>query len=196
VPKNKHPSIRATRSCGGRQCWWVQVREWDDDCSELYTCTQVYASARRSDRMIDFPFLLLLHFSMSNHVLMYCILAVVFTTSLWDLMGVCEKDAKSWEFLRVYPEIMKMRSWRPEVEENLCSGREANNMLRKLCVYCIPNVYDVVDSDFLEGAYLLQVLRKINLNCRLLQPCIIKIECLLQSSAFEICNLMAYGSCN
>ena len=143
MPKNKHPSIRATRSCGGQQCWWVQVREWDDDCSEFYTCTQVYASARRSDRMIDFPFLLLLRFSMSDHVLMYCILAVVFTTSLWDLMGVFEKDAKSWEFLRVYPEIMKMRSWRPEVEENLCSGREANNMLRKLCVYCIPNVYDV-----------------------------------------------------
>ena len=130
---------------------------------------------------------------MSNHVLMYCILAVVFTTSLWDLMGVCVKDAKSWEFLRVYPEIMKMRSWRPEVEENLCSGREANNMLRKLCVYCIPNVYDVVDSDFLEGAYLLQVLRKINLNCRLLQPCIIKIECLLQSSAIEICKLTAFA---
>ena len=48
----------------------------------------------------------------------------------------------------------------------MCSGREANNMLRKLCVYCIPNVYDVVDSDFLEGAYLLQVFRGIFLGCK------------------------------
>jgi len=44
-------------------------------------------------------------------------------------------------------------------------------MLRKLCVYCIRDVYDVVDSDFLEGAYLLQVLRKINLK-RLRTKCL------------------------
>ena len=85
------------------------------------------------------------------------------------LTGVCVKDAKSWEFLRVFPEIMKMRSWRQEVEESLCSGREANMMRMKQCVYCIRNVYDVVDLDFLEGAYLLQVLRKVNLNCGLLK---------------------------
>ena len=139
---------------------------------------------------------------------MYCISAAVFTTSLWDHMGVREKDSKSSEFLRGYPEITKMRSWRQEVEERfnavhlieclkiptcLCSGREVNKKLKKLCIYCIRSVYDVVDTDFLEGAYLLQVWRKVILNRGLLQPCIVQIECLLQLSAIEICKLTAFA---
>ena len=42
----------------------------------------------------------------------------LWVSSLWDLMGVCEKDAKSWECLRINPEVAKLRSWRQEVEEN------------------------------------------------------------------------------
>ena len=41
----------------------------------------------------------------------------LWVSSLWGLMGVCEKDAKSWECLRINPEVAKLRSWRQEVEE-------------------------------------------------------------------------------
>jgi len=44
--------------------------------------------------------------------------------------------------------------------KNLCSNREVNKKLKKQHVCCVDNVYDVVDSYFLEAAYLLQVLRK------------------------------------
>ena len=78
----------------GWRLWWI-----------VYVYTSVFRG---------FPFLSFLCFPRSNHVLMYCILR----TSLWDVMGVFVKDSKSWEFLRVYPEIMKMRSWPQEVEES------------------------------------------------------------------------------
>jgi len=42
----------------------------------------------------------------------------LWVSSLWDLVGVCEKDATSWKCLRIYPVVAKLRSWRQEVEEN------------------------------------------------------------------------------
>jgi len=44
--------------------------------------------------------------------------------------------------------------------ENVCSGREVNKKMKKQHVCCINNVYDVVDSDFLEAAFLLQMFQK------------------------------------
>ena len=46
------------------------------------------------------------------------------------------------------------------VLENLCSGHEVNKKLTKQHDCCLNNVHDVAYSDFLEAAYLLQVLRK------------------------------------
>jgi len=91
------------------------------------------------------------------------------------------------EFLRLYPEVAKLRSWRQEVEEtfnavesfnavriirayicssfwefdspieffrvlkSLCSAREVNTKLKKQYVYCIHNVYVLVDSRLLNN---------------------------------------------
>jgi len=40
------------------------------------------------------------------------------------------------------------------------SSREVNKKLKKQHECCVNNVYDIAYSDFLEAAYLLQVLRK------------------------------------
>jgi len=44
------------------------------------------------------------------------------------------------------------------------SGRVVNKKLLKQYVYCIQNVCNVVDSRFFEGAYLLHLLRKVDLQ--------------------------------
>ena len=63
------------------------------------------------------------------------------------------------------------------IPKSLCSGREVNKKLMKQYVHCIQNVYDVVDSDFLEVAKLLQLLRKFDF-----------MRGLFQLSAYEICK--------
>ena len=62
----------------------------------------------------------------------------------------------------------------------LVSAREVNKKLRKQYVHCIQNVYGVVDSRFLEGASLLQLLRKLDLKRGLLQL----------SAYYKICKLV------
>ena len=56
------------------------------------------------------------------------------------------------DFLRVWSPIECLR-----IPKSSYNDRELNKKLRKQYVHCIQNVHDVVDSDFLEGANLLQV---------------------------------------
>jgi len=164
------------------------------NCIRVHKCTQVYAG------VIEWLIFLFFYcYVFPCRTMFWCI--VFLPSSLRRVFEI------SWEFawrMRSLENFLEFtqRLWKCEADDQ--KSRRVCAVVAKLTTCWGSHVFTaflmctmllVVDSDFLAGAYLLQVLRKINLNCRLLQPCIIKIEC-LQSSAFEICKFMAYGSCN